>query len=510
MGKVVDAETGEPLIGANAVLEGTPLGAASDLRGEFRISNIVPGSYTVIVSMVSFARQRITDVHVGPGETVSLSILLKPEAVEFEEVVVEARAVLSYEAALLTRQRQASAISDGVSAELIRRTPDATSGDALRRVSGVALVDNKFIYVRGTPERYSNAMLNGSTVSSAEPDKKSFSFDLIPSNLLENMIITKSFTPDLPGDFAGGVVSMNTIDFPPVMTIRVGLSASYHTGSTFRGFLASSGGGLDYLAADDGSRQIPAGFPDNLGQQQYTASELHDFARSLNNNWSPRRRTAPLNSSYSLSIGDGATLFGQNFGFVTSFSYRTNFETSTIERYEYEASGEPRFEYTGDRSVHSVTLGGIANLSYKFNDFHKIGFKNTYSRSADDEVTEFGGFQYTDAGTEQRHTAIRYVSRAVYSGQVVGEHFVPVLGGAHLEWRTSHSSSHRDEPDYRRVVYFLGDDGIYRASLGFQANLKNGGRYFSDLHDLANGYGVNISIPVGPAKAKFGGQVDTK
>jgi outer membrane receptor protein involved in Fe transport len=512
VGKVIDSETAEPLIGANVLIEGTMKGSATDVDGRFAIQNVDPGTYTLVVSIISHTRKKIENIEVGPGQLVRLDIVMTPDVIQTEEVVVEARAVLSYEGALLTQQKKASAISDGISAEQIRRAPDANSSDALRRVTGVSIVDNKYVFVRGTPERYSSAMLNGASVASTEPDKKSFAFDLLPSNLMENTVIAKSFTPDMPGDVAGGLVKLNTVDFPPALTARISFGTSYQSGSTFQSFKTYDGGKTDALGIDDGTRSLPASFPRSLGEQPLTAEQLHQHARSMTNSWAPKQGKAPMNTNFTLSLGDGVTLLGNNFGFVTALTYRNNYESSNIERNEYEASGEPRFQYRGGQSTYSVSWGAIGNLSYRVADYHKLSIRNTYTRSAEDHVTEFSGIQHTDIGAEQRHTALRYVERSVYSGQLTGEHFLPFLGNTQLEWRASRSVSARNEPDYRRIVYWreAGSKDPFIASLGFQANLKNGGRFFSDLADKANGFGFDATLPVSSARLKVGGVYDKK
>lgn len=512
VGRILDSETGKEIVGANVFLEGTTKGAASDIDGRFSIQNIEPGTYTLVASVISYSKKRITNVNVKPGEVIQFDIVLVPEAIQTEKVVVEAKAVLSYEGALLTQRKKAAAISDGISAEQIKRSPDATSSDALRRVTGVTIVDNKFVFIRGTPERYSNTMLNGAAVASTEPDKRAFAFDLLPSKLIENIVITKSFTPDLPGDVTGGLVELNTIDFPPSLTLGVSASISYNTTSTFRSFITSSGGGRDFLGVDDGTRSLPAAFPRNLAERQYSSAELLQYARMLKNSWAPRQTFAPLNSSFSVSLGDGAMLFGQNFGFVSALSYRNSYETHKINRNEYEASGEPRFQYSGNQSISSVSWGAIGNWSYKISDLHKLSLRNTYSRHANNEVTQFSGIQHTDIGAEQQHTAIRYVSRAVYSGQLTGEHFLAPLNNMQIEWKAFLSSSLREEPDYRRIVYFreIGSNNPFTASLGFQANLKNGGRFYSSLRDQTNGISVNFSMPIASSKLKFGALTEGK
>ena len=117
-------------------------------------------------------------------------------------------------ASLYSVQKNSSSISDGISAESIQRSPDRNSGEVLKRVSGTSVQDNKFVIVRGLNERYNTSLLNNSVLPSTEPDKKAFSFDIIPASLVDNITIYKSPTPDLPGDFAGGAVKVTTKDYP--------------------------------------------------------------------------------------------------------------------------------------------------------------------------------------------------------------------------------------------------------------------------------------------------------
>jgi TonB-dependent receptor len=512
IGIVVDSETGDPIIGANVIIEGTMRGAAADIEGKYTILHVEPGTHTVIISAISYGKKIITGVVVGAGETVTIDGILAPEAIQTEEVVVEARALLSYEAALLRLQQRSAHISDGISAEQIRRTPDATSSDALRRVTGLSVVDNKFVFVRGISERYNKAMLNGGALASTEPDRKAFAFDMVPANLLENTIISKSFTPDMPGDFAGGLLRMNTIDFPPDLIVTVSGSASYNTITTFDNFKSYNGGSRDYLGIDDGSRKIPTGIPGDVGSTSITPQERLEIAEKFPNTWGVTSRKAPVSNSYSISFGDGTRLLGQDFGFVTALSYRSGFDNVRMERNEYEASGEPRFLYNGVQSKYSVLWGGMFNFSYKISNFHKLSVKNTYTRSADDEVTELRGPQFTDISSELIHTAMRYVSRSVYSGQLAGEHYFRTLGGLQLDWRISRSISDRDEPDYRRIIYARSFDANesdpYYAVLGFQANMKNGGRFYSKLNDKSNAFAADFVLPLRTVQLKFGGSFD--
>ncbi len=510
VGSVIDAETAEAIVGANVVLEGTTKGAATDIEGRFVITEVEPGTYTLVVSVISYARKRITDLVVEQGKTVKIDVVMQSETIQLDVVEISAKAELAYEGALLTRQKKAASISDGISAEQIKRTPDATSSDALRRVTGISVVDNKFVFIRGTSERYSTARLNGASLASTEPDKKSFAFDLFPSNLIDNMVISKTFTPDVPGDFSGGLVDMTTIDFPNDLTVRLIVAPSYNSASTGKTFHTYNGSATDALGYDNGARQIPTGLPDNLNARNYSEDELVQFGRLFNNVWAPHTKTAPFNGSYSLSIGDGATLLGKNFGLVASLSYRNSFSTVDIVRNDYELAG-PKFEFGGQQSTFSVLWGGLLNISYKVNDNHKLSVKNLYNRSSDDDVALLSGIDHLGF-FDMNTTILRYVTRSVYSGTLSGDHFFQDLGGLQLNWNASVSNASREEPDYRRTSYVrdVGTDDPFRILINNQPDPKNGGRFYSDLSDRARSLSGDFTIPITDLRIKFGGLVERK
>ncbi len=510
VGSVIDAETGEAIIGANVFLERTTVGAATDIEGKFQIDAIQPGTYNLIVSVVSYAKQKVLGIQVREGETARIDVVLKPETIQMEVVEIRAEAASGYEGALVTRQKKAASIGDGISAEQMRKSPDATSGEALRRVPGISVIDQKFIYVRGTSERYSSARLNGATLASTEPDKKAFAFDMFPSTLIDHMIVSKTFTPDAPGDFSGGLVDVNTIDFPRELTMRLSLSPAYNTQTTGRPFHSYAGSKTDVFGFDHGTRSIPAGFPSNLNAQTYSETELQHFGRMFNNVWTPTSKTAPFNGSYSLAIGDGETLLGKDFGLVAALTYRNSYSSSDIVRNDYELAG-PKFEYRGTQSTFVVLWGGMANLIYKIDDQNRVSFRNLYNRSADDDVVLLSGIDHLgffDVNT----TILRFVARSVYAGTVEGDHYLPTIGRLQVNWRATLSTATREEPDYRRTSYVrdVGTDDPYRILINIQPDPKNGGRFFSDLSDVASSFGTDVTLPLGDARVKFGGLIERK
>jgi hypothetical protein len=281
-------------------------------------------------------------------------------------VVVQAEAVVNAEAGLLRVQARAPAIMDGISSQQIRRSPDATSGEALRRVTGVTVSGGKFVFVRGIPERYNGTLLNGSPVASTEPDRRAFAYDLIPSNLLDNVMVAKSATPDLPGDFAGGLLQLTTIDFPEEFTATLSLSSGVNnaTGATI---LSGPRGSRDFLGIDDGTRSLPSTFPQgNIGSGAgLTDADRAALGQTLPNGWGLTERQGPVAPNFSFGLGGSTQGRWGRLGAVGAATYRSSYDVTDLIRREFEGEDQLRFDYAGLRYGYNVTWGGIANVSYR-------------------------------------------------------------------------------------------------------------------------------------------------
>ncbi len=209
-GKVSDGKNGEEIIGATVKLKGTAFGAISDVNGNYLIKGIKSGTYDIEVSYAGYKAQSKENNILKPSESKVLNFSLLPDTKELKEVVIAAKVDRQTASGLLLQQKNLASISDGISSETIKRSPDKTTGDALKRVSGVTVQDNKFVVVRGLADRYNIALINGVDLPTTEPDKKAFSFDIIPSALIDNLVIYKTASPELRADFAGGAVYVTT------------------------------------------------------------------------------------------------------------------------------------------------------------------------------------------------------------------------------------------------------------------------------------------------------------
>ena len=486
-GTVRDAKTGEPLVGASILLVGSTMGSSTDIDGKFSIRAVQPGTISLRFSYVGYGSKTLKDITVTAGEHRKVDATLVEDVFSTDEVVISADREISTESALLAARKAESTIGDGFSAEQVKLSPAATTSDALKRVTGVTIVNDKFIYVRGVTDRYNSTQLNGVTVTSTDTDvdKKSFAFDLIPANMVDNTIVTKTATPDLPGDFTGGLVRMNTLDFPDNPMFRIGVSGSWNTEISGTDALVSQGGGNDWLGQDDGSRA----FPD-------TRLNLYDIGKTLPNTWAQKSTRAPLNSAFDISLGDRFFLGDEaQFGAIGSFTYRNGFSREETE-YNNVEGGTTILTGTGQRDKYNVLWGGILNMSAKFGGRHKVSLRNSFNQSAEDKLSKLDV-----SGDNLNPSDIRITEwdqRAVLASQLSGEHLLQSLGGLSLEWRMAYSQSIADEPDRKQSIFQEVDKDVWALSVADRA--------WSNRDEYSRSLGLDATLPIGgQAKIKMGG-----
>ncbi len=491
-GKVTDAKSGEDLIGANVMIVNTKLGSSTDIEGKFQIKRVPEGIYDVRITFLGYETKLISGVEMKSGETTSLNVSLsEDEGLQQQEVVISASAIRSGEGAILAERKKASSIGDGISSEQMKKAPDATSGDALKRVTGVTLVDNKFVFVRGVTDRYNQTTLNGASVTSTSVDKKSFSFDMLPSNLIENMNVAKTATPDLPGDFTGGLVQLNTLDFPESRSVKFVYSGGVNSITTFEPFNRSQGGSNDWIGTDDGTRNIPDGVtPEN-------AILIGTRAR---NTFAPKNVSAPMNQSMSISLADVYHFDEDQFGYLAALSYRNNFQRTNTNLNDYSGTTFNR-NLVGTSDRFSVLWGGILDLSLKFADLHKVSLKNNYNKSGEDRYSLVRGADKNNAQLVRSYLN-EWEERGMLSNQLGGEHKFPEMLNMNVDWLVYFSEARTQQPDRKQVDYNLSDG--YPDTDPYSINTQLTARSWAGLYERSIGQKLNASVPFGGAKVKFG------
>jgi len=310
-GTVIDDDFGDPVMYAEVRVEGLDVSTLTDLDGQYSFE-LAPGTYTLSVEFLGYAKQVVSEVVVKEGSTELVDVRLTEESEVITEVVVTATQSRNNETALLTIQRKSAVVLDGVSAQSISRIGDSDAGQAIQRVPGVSVEGGKYIYVRGLGDRYTKTTLNGMDIPGLDPDRNTVQMDVFPTSLIDNIIVRKTFAPNMPGDFSGGVVDIATKSFPDKEQFTVKFGLGYNTNTSFnKNFLTYGGGKLDWLGLDDGSRALPSGYdytdingyPTAIQEIQEDPS-IEAFTREFNPTLGVRSAPAFLNTSFSTSYGN--------------------------------------------------------------------------------------------------------------------------------------------------------------------------------------------------------------
>src|SRR5262245_4922918 len=339
-GKVVGTDTGEPigfcdvaLIPADTTQH--PVGGMTNADGTFLLE-APAGRYTLQIRALSYATKRIEGIVVTAGEMLPFNTALTPQAIQQQEIVVEAKARQNTEASLLSARKKAAAVGDAVSAEQVRKSPDKNAADVLRRVTGLSVSEGKYVFVRGLGERYSSTEVDGVRIASPEQNKRVVPLDLLPVNLLDNITVQKTYTANLPGEFGGGDVQVRTKDFPGNRTWSFSLQPGWTEGVTLQQRATYTSSRADIFGYGASSREIPdevykvaGGRPlveSSDPARGFTRGQLADVAKSFENVWSPSTVKAIPNATWAATYGDEFKVLGRSLGFIGSGSLSRQYD----------------------------------------------------------------------------------------------------------------------------------------------------------------------------------------
>lgn len=479
------------MIGATVVIKGTTNGAATDIDGKYTIS-VAPGKYVLVVSYVSYQTKEVKDIEVKPGQVVVQDVKLGNDTEALDVVVVTAKIERKAEIALLTMQKKSAVVQDGISAQAISRAGDSNAAGAIKRVTGVSVEGGKYVYVRGLGDRYTKTTLNGADIPGLDPNRNTVQMDLFPSNLIDNMVILKTFSPDLPGNFTGGYININTKDFPDRFTFQASASLGFNDQATFNSnFLTYNGGNSDFLGFDDGARSLPV-----------SRDDRNPNVSSFNRDYEVQTKSPFLNQSYSVSVGNQISLGSKKFGYIAGISYRkTNqfFESGRLGRFSVagfvEDSEElnPNYNVVNKEAQETVLWGALLNLSLKINDRNKIGLNLMRNQNGIKETRTQQGFLDQDPDNTFNSFALDFQSRSLSTAQLKGNHAFGDIKDKkpiELDWIIAGTLSQADQPDLRFFGYDVQPDGTV-----FIATNRNQQRFFRTLEQVNLDNKINLSIP---------------
>lgn len=490
-GRVLN-QVNEAVPGATITVQGTDRAIAADVEGRFSLMLEAGKKYSITVSSAGYNTKIIEDVTATLNGDNNITIVLENKTLD--AVVVRSSVRRESTSALMNFQRNNTSLSSGLAADFIRRTPDKNTGEVLRRVSGASIQDNKFVIVRGLSDRYNSAMINGAQLPSSEPDKKAFSFDVIPSSLIDNIIINKTATPDLTGEFAGGLVQIQTKDIPTKNELIFGVSLGYNTQSTFKDFVSNERGSTDWLGFA-GDRGLPASYPKKyLEYSKLPLSEQLEIARDFNNNaFRQDQSTAAPIQQYNLTWANAIrSADGSAFGTIIGITYRNAKQLYDVRKtiYEKGASGQLFFDYADQQNKYTSSWGVVANFAWTKKK-NKIAFKNLFNQLLDDNFYTRTGINTENLQDISMRSSILN-QRSLYSTQLEGTHQLG-FKSIKLAWNLNYSLNNKQQPDLRVQTYGRSMGSNDPFSINLRGNNTN--RFNSDLKDNAFGYNASVTIP---------------
>lgn len=511
-GKIIDGENGEGLFGATVTKQGTTHGAVADFDGNYSLS-LEPGVHTIVVQFVSYQSKVIEGVEIVADEVTNLDVTISPDVQQLESVVVTAEQIRDNEVALLSVQKKSANTIDGISSAAFKKVGDSDLGAAMKRVTGVSVQGGKYVYVRGLGDRYTKTTLNGMSIPSLDPDKNAVQIDIFPTATIENVVVYKTFSPDLQGDFTGGAVDVELKNFPEEKYTNISLGFGYNPDMHFKSeSLTYTGGNTDFLGFDDGARELP--FSKGTQIPNISASNGADaegYTRAFSPYLAAQEEMNFMNSSFSISHGNQINKDKYDIGYNAIFNYQnTNqyYSDVVLGRYRKEPESElfdltPENTRSGQLGIQDVLWSALLSGAIKF-DNSSYSLSLLRSQNGTDNAAHRINAKQDDSPAVLQEDVLMYTERSITNGILIGKHRIKDMD---LEWRGSLSYSRQHEPDFRNTRLEITDDG-FGLNTGVDAGVN---RYFRDLNEYNNSFKADLSIPYGEKnKIKLGGMATFK
>ena len=504
-GTVIDKANSETLIGTTIAIEGTTTGTTSDINGHFTLPNLNPGTYTLKISYISYTSRVIEKVKVESGKSTTVNVVLETNLVALGDITVSAIRKTDTEVSMITDIRAIPFVSAGISGQQISKTLDKDASEVVKRVPGITIMDNRFLVVRGLSQRYNNVWLNNAATPSSEADVKAFSFDIIPSSMIENIIIYKSPAAELPADFSGGFVKISTKNMPD----KNGMSISYGTGvnqnSAFSSFFSPVKGGTDWLGFDNGSRSLPGDMPAHLNEYESATNpvvrdKITSLGMEMNNNWSVTPVAAYPDQKFNITLNKRFNSGNFKIGNSSAITYSNSNSSDEILNSDYSiynfTNDKPSFlnQFLDKQYSNSARIAIMNNTALYIGEKTKIGIRNLFNQAGTSRYTQRSGREWYNDGRYIRSDELRYMSRSVYAGQLAGEHTIR-NENTKLEWILGFATSNKKEPDTKRFRYIRDqvDTTKYMLLFSDQADLSSQSRMWIDLNENTLSASVNFT-----------------
>ena len=564
-GEVFDKDSSDGLEGVTVAVEKTDLETKTDSNGIYRFEKVPAGEHILLFFRPGYVRYRTIEVVVKEGVATRQNVVMEKDYASLEELedfIITGDEANKLAIVLLEERKGQASFVDSMGQEGFKKIGASDAGDVMKKVVGVSMQGGKYAVVRGLGGRYSNTRLNGVPLPSPDPDKKAVHMDLFPAGLLESIATSKTFTPDMPGDFSGGSVNLRTKSMPEGLKYSYSVSTGYNADSNLIDhFLVEKGGQTDWLGMDDGTRELPAlvaamgnqGWPSRPGNYLTDNHQIFiDVTQSFGKNVVPKNRSSQLNHGFGANFQNRYDLSGMPLGVVSSFSYSRKYrhykeglaqrlsvnnlgQESVYARYFYQEPTAPaqswvdqygatggglQAESMGDNaSSEDVTWGGLGEATLQTNDNNTFKLSYLYNQATEDKARMMQGYEVGRSSSNSETdfqqgvfdervsiTSLHYIERSLASVQGKGTHILEGLNDATLEWNLARATTTQSEPNVRLVNAFW---SFREGTTSFPKQGVEPRRIFRDLEEKSNNFDVSLEIPlewdtVEEQKIKFG------
>lgn len=515
-GKVTNVKN-ELLVGVTVTLKSDKnLVSKTDIEGRFSFNIDINKAYNLDLSYVGYKTKsvEITPAKIS-NEEVVIDVLLEESGKKLTDVVVSASRSTnkgSTDNALIAFQKNTNTVASVISAESIKRSPDRNTAEILKRTPGASIQEGKYIIVRGLADRYNQAMLNGILLTSTEADRKTFSFDLFPSQIIDNIIINKAFVPELPGEWAGGLIQVNTKDVPTKNFFNIQIGSSANTQVTGKEFLKDKGGKTDWLGIDDGTRSLPNGYTTKSNFDTSSLAAKTALGKSMPNNWAPVEITAKPNLSLQMNGGFAGTLWGKKIGGIIGINYANAYRIQDNTNNQNGITDEkfnPITALNDAKYIQDINMGAIAGLSMFLNPLNKISYKAIVNVKTSNAYNARTGQDYTRQDLLKGNEFI-FGQNVFFTNQLNGEHSLSQK--LKFNWFGAFNILDAYTPDQRRIMYTKSVDGTdpYVLNISNTLSQQSGSRIFQTLSDYIYTGGGDLTLKVKQQTIKAGYMIQVK
>jgi TonB-dependent receptor len=470
-GVIIDNEFQDPVPFTNIIVKEVGTGTTSDFDGNYEIE-LSEGVYTLMFSFMGYETLEISDVKVSSQELAVVNVTMNTLAQGLDEVVISVSASKNTETSVLEFQKKSVSLVDGLSSQRIKSSGASNIASAVKSVPGVSVQGGKYVYVRGLGDRYTKSILNGIDIPGLDPDRNTIQMDIFPTNILDNVIVIKSATADMPADFTGGIVDVLTKEFPNSKRLSISVSSAYNPKMHYNNnYLSSVSSNTDFLGFDDGLRSIPVN--PNQGYsvlEGINSPKISEVTNKFNPNMSALKKTSLGDYSFSISGGNQKTIGSDmRLGYFGSFSYKntTDFYEKSQNNTFYKEADSKIFQLSKNRTQNgplgqnSVILSAMGGFSFK-TSLSKYKLNILHIQNGESSAGIFDQTVNLNDSKELLKHNLDYTQRAITNILISGTHTFNQDSAWKLNWKLSPTKSSIKDKDVRTTSFEVVDNGTFQ------------------------------------------------